>query len=94
MNNGTSLNKRPRRVGSLSRRLLDRFACANVIAVDAVVMLLEMARVTLAGDAQRARIVEAEVLDSSWTTKVQTAASELAAATPSALLSTTALHWL
>ncbi|MDQ0473961.1 class I SAM-dependent methyltransferase [Labrys wisconsinensis] len=80
--------------GSLSRRLLDRFPSARVIAVDADVMLLDMARVALAGDGDRARVVEADLSDASWGERALEAAAALGAARPAALVSTTALHWL
>ncbi|PXW65080.1 methyltransferase family protein [Chelatococcus asaccharovorans] len=80
--------------GSLSRRLLARFPQAKVIAVDADVMLLEMARVALAPDGARARVVEADLADASWCERVLEAAASLNADRPAALVSTTALHWL
>jgi SAM-dependent methyltransferase len=80
--------------GSLSRRLLDRFPAATVVAVDADVMLLEMARVSLAQDGDRARVVEADLSQPSWSEKVVEAVRSLNADMPSALVSTTALHWL
>jgi len=80
--------------GSLSRRLLDRFPSARVIAVDADVMLLEMARVALAADRDRARVVEADLSHPSWCARVLDAVGSMKAGMPSALVSTTALHWL
>jgi len=80
--------------GSLSRRLLDRFPSAKVVAVDADVMLLEMARVSLAADGERARVVDADLSDPSWSGRVLDAISSMNADTPAALVSTTALHWL
>lgn len=80
--------------GSLSLRLLDRFPAAHVIAVDADVMLLEMARVALAPHAGRVRVVEADLADPVWTAKVLDAARSMSAPPPLALVSTTALHWL
>lgn len=80
--------------GSLSRRLLDRFPSASIIAVDADVMLLEMARISLAPDSDRVRVVEADLSDTSWKTAVSEAALSMNASAPSALVSTTALHWL
>lgn len=80
--------------GSLSRRLLDRFPSARVVAVDADVMLLEMARVALAADGDRVRVVEADLSDPSWSGRVADAVASMNADTPSALVSTTALHWL
>ena len=80
--------------GSLGRRLLDRFPAARVIAVDADVMLLEMARVALAPDRDRARVIEADLADPSWSARVTEAVAALGAPQPAALVSTTALHWL
>jgi cyclopropane fatty-acyl-phospholipid synthase-like methyltransferase len=80
--------------GSLSQRLLDRFPGAKVIAIDADVMLLEMARVALAADSDRAKIVEADLSDPSWSERVLDAVASMKADRPSALVSTTALHWL
>lgn len=80
--------------GSLSRRLLERFPAAKVIAVDADVMLLEMARVALAADGDRVRVVEADLSHASWSDRVREAVVSLKAELPSALVSTTALHWL
>jgi len=80
--------------GSLSRRLLDRFPTARVIAIDADVMLLEMARIALARDSDRTRVVQADLSQPAWSQKVLEAADSLGADRPSALVSTTALHWL
>jgi SAM-dependent methyltransferase len=80
--------------GSLSRRLLDRFQHAKVIAVDADAMLLEMARVSLAPDDDRVCVVEGDLSKPSWCDKVRKAAASLNAGAPAALVSTTALHWL
>ena len=80
--------------GSLSRRLLERFPEARVIAVDADVMLLEIARVALAGSADRAQVVEADLADRRWAERVGEAVARLGADRPAALVSTTALHWL
>lgn len=80
--------------GSLSRRLLDRFPSAKVIAIDADVMLLEMAKLSLAANSDRVRVVEADLSDPSWSERVIEAAKSINADTPSALVSTTALHWL
>ncbi|ROP62978.1 methyltransferase family protein [Enterobacter sp. BIGb0383] len=80
--------------GSLSKRLLDRFPQAHVIAVDADVMLLELARVSLAHYGERAQVIEADLGLSSWSEKVLAAAQAANVDTPSVLLSTTALHWL
>ncbi|HBP1723777.1 TPA: class I SAM-dependent methyltransferase [Pseudomonas aeruginosa] len=46
--------------GSLGRRLLERFPAARVVALDADVMLLEIARTALAGFAERVRVVECD----------------------------------
>lgn len=81
-------------LGSLSRRLLHRFPAARVIAVDADVMLLEMARISLAAYQNRARIVEADLSEPCWVARVRDAVISLGAKQPAALVSTTALHWL
>lgn len=80
--------------GSLSRRLLDRFPAARVIAMDADVMLLEMARLLLAGHADRVRLVEADLSQPNWAARALDAAAALGGSRPAALVSTTALHWL
>ena len=80
--------------GSLARRLLDRFPAAKVIAIDADVMLLEMARVSLSADAHRAQVVEVDLGKPTWVSKVLEAAQALGGQDPVAILSTTALHWL
>ncbi|MGV6876415.1 class I SAM-dependent methyltransferase [Pseudochelatococcus sp. B33] len=80
--------------GSLSRRLLDRFPAARVVAIDADVMLLEMARVSLASDSDRARVVETDLSGAAWDEQVLDAVKSMNADKPSALVSTTALHWL
>lgn len=80
--------------GSLSLRLLERFPAARVVAVDADVMLLELARASLAPFADRVRVVHADLADPAWVAAVSTAVADLAAPVPSALVSTTALHWL
>lgn len=49
--------------GSLGRRLLERFPAARVVALDADVMLLEIARTALAGFAERVRVVECDLTD-------------------------------
>jgi trans-aconitate methyltransferase len=78
--------------GSLSRRLLNRFPLAKVIAVDADAMLLEMARASLALDSLRAVVVEADLASDSWPRKVLDAAAGLNADSPAVVVSTTALH--
>jgi hypothetical protein len=67
---------------------------AKVIAVDADVMLLEIARTSLASDSDRVRVVQADLSRSSWDSKVLEALEDLKADRPCALVSTTALHWL
>ncbi len=56
--------------GSLGRRLLERFPAARVVALDADVMLLEIARTALAGFADRVRVVECDLTDPGWTERV------------------------
>ncbi len=71
--------------GSLSRRPSRPLSSARVIAVDADVMLLDMARVALAGDGDRARVVEADLSDASWGECALEAAAALGAARRAAL---------
>lgn len=78
--------------GSLGRRLLERFPAARVVALDADVMLLEIARTALAGFAERVRVVECDLTDPGWTERVAEARESLAGERPAALLSSTALH--
>lgn len=80
--------------GSLSRRFLDRFPEAVVISVDADVMLLEMARVSLANASERSRLVRADLASAAWTAHVADSIADMGVAPPSAVVSTTALHWL
>lgn len=80
--------------GSLSRRLLERFPSAKVIAIDADVMLLEMARVALAEYKGRVHVIEANLADPSWAEAVIGALKSAVCSSPAALVSTTALHWL
>ncbi|WEF24873.1 class I SAM-dependent methyltransferase [Paracoccus sp. S3-43] len=80
--------------GSLSQRLLERFPAAHVVAVDADVMLLDMARVALEPHRDRLRVIEADLARPDWAAKVLDAARAMGAAPPVALVSTTALHWL
>lgn len=69
--------------GSLTRRLLDRFPAARVIAIDHDPVLLALARATL--DPSRVTVVDADLREESWTSTVDGA---------TAMVSTTALHWL
>jgi SAM-dependent methyltransferase len=80
--------------GSLSKRMLERFPQANVISVDADVMLLELARKSLSQFGSRAQVVEADLGLRSWTDCVLAASKSANFELPSVLLSTTALHWL
>ncbi len=87
-------HRRRLRPGLLGRRLLERFPAARVVALDADVMLLEIARTALAGFAERVRVVECDLTDPGWTERVAEARESLAGERPAALLSSTALHWL
>ena len=80
--------------GSLTRRLLDRFPAAKVVAIDADVMLLDLARASLADYGDRVHVVEADLADPSWAERARDAAETLGGRPPVALVSTTALHWL
>ncbi|WP_035855398.1 class I SAM-dependent methyltransferase [Cryptosporangium arvum] len=68
--------------GSLSRRILDRFPGARVVAIDYDPVLLTLARETLGG---RATVLDADLTDPGWASFD----GEVAA-----MVSTTALHWL
>lgn len=57
-------------------------------------MLLEMARVSLAPDSDRVRVVETDLSGAAWDEQVLEAVKSMNADGPSALVSTTALHWL
>ena len=73
--------------GSLSARLLDRFAEATVVAIDADPLLLGLAR--LAHPQQhRLRLVEHDLRADGWAAALGLPRS------PDAIVSTTALHWL
>jgi SAM-dependent methyltransferase len=74
--------------GSISRRLLARFPSAQVVALDADPVLLEIGRRTL-GDANgRLRWVQADLRTEQWDEQLR------AMAPFDAVLTSTALHWL
>ncbi len=73
--------------GSLSARLLDRFAGAQLVAVDSDSLLLGLARAAYA-DRTRLRIVEQDLREPDWTAALQLPRAA------DAVVSTTALHWL
>lgn len=68
--------------GSLTRRILERFPDAHVVAIDYDPVLLEIARETLG---ERATVLDADLTDPGWASFD----GEIAA-----MVSTTALHWL
>lgn len=73
--------------GSLSLRLLDRIPAAQVVAVDADVALLGLARAAC-HDRRSLRIVEQDLRDPRWTDSLELCRPV------DAIVSTTALHWL
>lgn len=73
--------------GSMSKRLLDRFPRARVVALDLDPVLLAMGQGVYGDGAGRLRWVEADLKTSDWVEK-------LGETQVDAVLSTTALHWL
>jgi trans-aconitate methyltransferase len=73
--------------GSLSRRLLDRFPRANVIALDMDPVLMTVGQNVHGTMKGRLRWVDADLADPAWSTR-------LGVDRVDAVLSTTALHWL
>src|SRR5207245_282673 len=73
--------------GSISQRLLARFARASCIAVDFDPVLLMLGQQVLKEMQGHLRWVEADLRDSTWS-------EQLAVKQVDAVLSTTALHWL
>ncbi|GAA3388646.1 class I SAM-dependent methyltransferase [Cryptosporangium minutisporangium] len=71
--------------GSLTRRLLDRFPDTRVVAVDYDPVLLALARATLTEYGSRVTVLDTDLRDAGWASF----AGEV-----SAMVSTTALHWL
>lgn len=80
--------------GSLGKRLLQRFPNANLLALDADVMLLEMARVSLANHRNRVSVIECDLSKHLWPDLVRETVQARGWTAPVALVSTTALHWL
>lgn len=73
--------------GSFGKLVLQRFPQAHVVAVDYDPALLQLARHNLREFGDRARVVEANLLDPAWT-------RALGPDRPDAFVSSTALHWL
>jgi SAM-dependent methyltransferase len=73
--------------GSLSQRLLGRFAAARVVALDYDPVLIALGRGALGEADGRLRWVEADLRDPAWSGVVGEERVD-------AVLSTTALHWL
>ncbi|SHN46625.1 class I SAM-dependent methyltransferase [Cryptosporangium aurantiacum] len=71
--------------GSLTRRVLERFPRARVVALDYDPVLLALARKTLSEYGERVTVVDVDLLDPHWTDGLGAL---------SAAVSTTALHWL
>ncbi|MDR2379689.1 MAG: class I SAM-dependent methyltransferase [Bifidobacteriaceae bacterium] len=73
--------------GSFSKLILERFPAARTITLDYDPALLDLARHNLSGYADRAKVVEANLMDPAWTETLS--GQEL-----SAVVSSTALSWL
>ncbi|HYU16923.1 MAG TPA: class I SAM-dependent methyltransferase [Candidatus Acidoferrum sp.] len=73
--------------GSLSRRLLDRFPRAHVVALDMDPVLMTIGQNVHGTVGGRLRWVDADLADPTWSTR-------LGVESVDAVLSTTALHWL
>jgi len=74
--------------GSISRRVLERFPNARVVALDADPFLLEMGRQTLGDGNGRLHWAQADLRGPDWASAVQPFAPF------DAVLTSTALHWL
>src|SRR5581483_12288428 len=74
--------------GSISRRVLERFPQARVVALDADPFLLEIGRQTLGDAGGRRKCVHADLRDPAWHESVAGHAPF------DAVLTATALHWL
>lgn len=74
--------------GSLSRRVLDRLPGARCVGVDADPLLLELGGRALEGMGGRLRLVDADLREPSWVSRLPEAGPY------DAVVSTTALHWL
>ena len=70
--------------GSITRRVLNRFPAAQVVAVDIDPLLLDLARDAFAGDA-RVEVVSRQLADPDWTEGLPTGFD--------AVLTATAMHW-
>jgi SAM-dependent methyltransferase len=70
--------------GSITRRVLDRFPTAQVVAVDIDPLLLDLARDAFAGD-DRVEVLTRQLADSSWTDGLSGGFD--------AVLTATAMHW-
>ena len=72
--------------GSLMRRFLEQFPDAQVVGIDVDPPLLLLGRAQLAEFGARARLIKADLRESSWL--------QLASGPFDAVVSSTALHWL
>lgn len=73
--------------GSISRRVLARFPEARVVAIDFDPVMLAMARAAIPASGGRLTVVDADLANPSWATR-------LGITHVDAALSTTAIHWL
>lgn len=78
--------------GAITRRVIDRFPEARVIAVDLDPLLVAIARAVHGDAGGRVQWVEASLLDATWPSQLGLA--ELGVPQVDAVLSTTAIHWL
>lgn len=92
LDNVEVLSGRPARVldlacgpGSITRRVLQRFQFAEVVALDIDPVLLDLARAAFAGD-ERAEVVEGQLADVAWDAELSPGFD--------AILTSTAMHWL
>lgn len=74
-------------LGSFSKRILERFPEIRVWTLDYDPALLELARHNLRSFGSRSVVIEADLRDPTWPTKLDDT-------TPEAIVSSTALHWL
>jgi SAM-dependent methyltransferase len=74
--------------GSISRRVMERFPTAAVVALDADPLLLEIGRRTLGDGSRRLQWVHADLRTTDWADRLRLFAPF------DAMLTATALHWL
>lgn len=84
--------------GSLSVRVLERFPAARVVALDVDPLLLRVAEEALAPFGDRATVLDADLEGDAWPDAARealtSAPAQDGAVAPTAVVSSTALHWL